>query len=447
MQFSGPFVSTPAALRVTPPQPDAVRGYHLTDKQLSEIWKLGGIHLQEGSDRNDVRVFDCHCDAFLHNEHSQGAYDLARFLARNPKNEHLDLCNFSQMFCEKSQQVAFLSHKFYKDNLPEHINTWELVRILFCDFFGEFAVNGEREPPRPLYLPEDEMCRETIESLLCLPGEKPKLQVLCRCLHWLEQTARRADWHDPSEGYFNSITQFDKSCSSSALFDPDSNPGLYKRTRVDLSEPVYHAIRRGDARFAAEMLVKNKEYWFSSFVRLCAPTFFNLQYDAHDDVATAPSSGSPPKEPKSCVFLPKLFPFVHTNELEKIAKQRKYFKDHADKDNGDLSLCRHDMLDCGSSAPQLLHGLELLRCERCMKKSDLVDDKSFMQKALSALSDNCNFRKPPSQADLQLAGQDFLWKNLRSAWVNYPPAFRARGLYHLLFPIKAASQSCFRCIS
>jgi hypothetical protein len=437
--------SAPAAPRVAPPQPDAVRGYHLTDEQISEIWRMGGGHMQEGSDRNNVRVFDCHCDAFLHNEESQGAYDLARYLARNPSNPHLNLCNFTQMFCEKSQQVAFLSHKFYKDNLPEHINTWELVRILFCDFFGEFANDGEREPPRPSYLPEDEMCRQTTESLLCLPGEKPKLQVLCRCLHWLEQAARRADWHDPSKTYVKSITEFDKS-RASAQFDPDSNPTEYKRTRVDLSELVYHAIRRGDARFAAEMLVKNKEYWFSSFVRLCAPTFFNLQYAAYDEVADSPASGFLPKEPKSCVFLPKV-PFVHANELKEVAIQRKYFKDLAEKDNGDLSLSRHDMLDCGSSAPQLLHGLELLRCERCMKKSELVDDKSFMQKTLSALSDNCNFRKPPSQADLQLAGQDFLWKNLRSAWVRNPSAAHARGLCHTLFPIKAASQPCFRCVS
>jgi hypothetical protein len=244
------------------------------------------------------------------------------------------------------------------------------------------------------------MSRETAESLLSLPGETPKLQLLCRCLHWLEQTARRSDWHDAA--YLNSVTRFDKSCATSAIFDPDSNPAEYKRLRADLSEPVFYAIRRGDPRFAAEMLLKNREYWFSSFVRMCAPTFFNVPYAETDDPAPPPC------------FLPKhpLAPTVHANASDDLVRQRRYFKEHARKDDGELLLPRHDILHCGSSAPQLLHGLELLRG----LNSDLVDDKCFMQKALSALSDT-NFQSSTA-ADKQLSGKDFLWKKLRAAWVR-----------------------------
>jgi hypothetical protein len=378
---------------------DIVRGYHLTDEQLSEIWQAGG----PTSSASNIAAFDCYCDVFLHNENStdlsfDGAYDLARYAARNP--QQMELHSFTHLFCKKAQQVAFLSHKFYKDGLQEHINTWELVRILFCDFFGDFASVGAPEPARPSYLPEDETCRETTESLLRLPGESPKLQLLCRCLHWLEQIARRSDWHDAA--YLNSVTRFDKSCASSAIFDPDSNAAEYKRLRTDLSEPVFYAIRRGDPRFAAEMLLKNKEYWFSSFVRLCAPTFFNVPYAETDDPADPP------------YFLPEQpsVPPVHANTSHDLLLQRRYLKEHARKDNGELLLPRHDILDCGSSAPQLLHGLQLLRT----LNSDLVDDKCFMQKALSALSDS-NFLST-SVADQQLSGQDFLWKKLRAAWVS-----------------------------
>lgn len=422
---------------------DPVGAYHLTEEQLSDIWTTGGGHVQESaakSSNRDVRIFDCHCDAFLHNEQNEGAYDLARFLARDPASASLDLCAFTQLFCSKAQQAAFLSHKFYKDSLPEHINTWELLRILFCDFLGEFSVDGAREPPPPAYLPDDEACRETTESLLRLPGETPKLQVLCRCLHWLEQTARRSDWHDPSASFLKSVTQFDKSCATSAVFDPDSNPIEYKNKRVDLSEPVYHALRRGDPRFAADMLVKNKEYWFSSFIRLCAPTFFNLPHDAFD------VAGSLPKPPVPCVFLPQqpvVVPFVRANEFQNLAAQRKYFKDHANKDGSELLLRRHDVLDCGSSAPQLLHALEVMRSMR----SDLVDDRSFTHKVFSAMSDNCNFKEsPPSPTDLLLPAQDFLWKKLRSAWVSPPLALPA---FHLFprFLAKFTSDSCFRCTS
>jgi hypothetical protein len=397
---------------------DIVGGYHLTGEQLSEICQMGGL----APSACDIAAFDCHCDAFLHNERStdeslDGAYDLARFAARNPQK--MELPHFTHLFCKKSQQVAFLSHKFYKDGLQEHINTWELIRILFCDFFGDFASVGERDPERPPYLPDDETCRETTESLTRLPGQTPELQLLCRCLHWLEQTARRSDWHDST--YLNSVTRFDKSCASSAIFDPDSNPTEYKRMRLsaDLSEPVFYALRRGDPSFAAEMLLKNKEYWFSSFIRLCAPTFFNVPYAETDDAA------EPPR------FLPSQpnVPLVHVNASEAFKRQRIYFQDEAKKDNGQLLLPRHKILHCGSSAPHLLHGLELLR----NLNSDLIDGKCFMQKALSALA-NANFLSTGA-ADQQLSGQDFLWKKLRAAWVS--------GLSALLATHHQETQFCF----
>jgi hypothetical protein len=309
---------------------------------------------------------------------------------------------------------------FVFSGLHEHINTWELIRILFCDFFGDFAPAGQPESPRPSYLPADEMCRETTESLLRLPGETPKLQLLCRCLHWLEHTARRSDLHD--DVYLESITNFDKQCASSALFDPDSSPKEYKKTRVDLSEPVYHAIRRGDAQFAAEILLKNREYWFSSFVRVCAPTFFNLPYDA---------TQTHPQPPR---FLPNE-PIVHANQSDKFLAQRKMFHENSRRENSELDLPRHDILDCGSSAPQLLHGLQLMRG----LNSDLIDDKSSMRKVLSALSDSDCFSR--SDADMQLPAQDFLWKKLRAAWVRACHAsFCATGCIP-----KHVLNSCFRC--
>jgi hypothetical protein len=377
---------------------DTVRGYHLTKEQLDEICRQGGLP----TDACDIRVFDCKCDVFLHNEGVNaefaldGAYDLARYLSRNP--QQMDILKFTQLFCKKSQQVALLSHNMYPDGLREHMDTWELIRILFCDFFGDFSIARQPDPPKRSYLPDDETCRETMESLTRLPGDSPRVQLLCRSLHWLEHVARRSDWHD--EKYSDLVTSFPKDCKFAALFDPDSQPAAYKKTRVDFSEAVFYALRRGDPRFAAQMLLKSKEYWFSSFSRLCAPTFFNLPYELDP---RQPIPDSPP-------FLPKDVPCVHANASHKFLVQRKYFEQEADKDNRDLALPRHDILQCASSAPQLLDGLELLRG----LKTELADDKSFMQKVVSALTDS----NVTSAADSQLSHHDFLWKKLRAAWVH-----------------------------
>jgi hypothetical protein len=381
---------------------DSVCAYHLTNEQLSRICEQGRL----APSSRDSSVFDCPCDVFLHNEKSDdvafdGIYDLARFSSRNP--QRMNLRNFTQLFCEKSEQVAFLSHNFYKEHLQEHIDTWELVRILFCDFFGDFFVPGELISPIPSFLPEDETCRETTESILRLPGQNRELQVLCRCLHWLEQTARRSDYRDQTKAYLNSALHLDPVCANSAIFDPDSNVAEYMKRRDDFSEPVYYAIRRGDPRFAAELLLKNKEYWFSSFIRCCAPSFFNIPYD-EDALEDAPKP--PPFLPSNVHHVPH----VHANASVEFLKRRKYIKDEALKDNSKLLLSRHDILDCGSSAPNLLLGLSLLRSLR----SDLIDDKGFMKKVLSALSDSS---LEITDADKQLSVQEFLWKKLRAAWV------------------------------
>ena len=408
---------------------DSVRGYHLTLAQLREIKRHEGL----GQDACDDAVFDCKCDVFLHNKDPttdltlDGAYDLARYLSRNPTQ--MDIKQFTQLFCKKSQQVALLSHNIYPNSLREHMDTWELVRILFCDFFGDFACDRERDPPKPSYLPDDETCRETMDSLTRLPGDSPKIQLLCRSLHWLEHVARRSDWHD--EKYLNLVTNFPKDCKASALFDPDSNPDVYKTHRVDFSEAVFYAIRRGDPRFASQMLLKSKEYWFSSFVRICAPTFFNLNYHLTEeqlDFWTRQRNLKPSPEPSPPPFLPKDVPCVHSIASDQFVTQRAYFEGEADKDNSDLALPRHDILHCASSAPQLLHGLELLRG----LKSGLVDDRSFMQKVLSALTDS-NFRST-SAADSQLSAHDFLWKKLRAAWVNHQHLHAPSLDEFLLFP-------------
>ena len=95
-----------------------VRGYHLTEEQLTEICERGGLNLP--SNTRDSTVFDCHCDLFLHNEsstgiHLDGAYDLARYAARDPRS--MSLPDFTQLFCKRSQQVAFLSCKFWPEGV------------------------------------------------------------------------------------------------------------------------------------------------------------------------------------------------------------------------------------------------------------------------------------------------------------------------------------------